>query len=176
MKKLISYLSVVILLLTFTTNVWAGSIQKADVSIGYEIFENSKKLLGEELKSNNVDVVFLNESSGSSQAKPISEFGGTRDALLYSYQIVCHFNILRAWATATSSATEPIDYIYARAKTYNYDGAFLDSDEDASTNATYAGTEAANASFNINGDYAYGNHVFKNSGYQDMIRETYDEW
>lgn len=116
------------------------------------------------------------DSSGSSQAKPISDDVGIKSAPTYTYQIICYYYIYDSWATAKSTATEPIDYIYARSKTYGSTGGLMDTAEDSATNASYAGAVADNTSGNVTGDFAYGHHVFKFTGYVDMVRETYDEW
>ncbi|WP_221569302.1 hypothetical protein [Alkalihalobacillus sp. TS-13] len=61
-------------------------------------------------------------------------------------------------------------------KYYDGSGYVLNTGEDEAKNARYAGARADNGTSYTGSDYAYGNHVYKTSGYEDVIHETYDEW
>lgn len=130
---------------------------------------------------NSEDIIAL-PSSGIETAKvegiSLFKLFSADDTLVYSWSVKCSNNPLTGGAKAivSSDSTESIDYIYARVKSYDYDDTLLDEAEDSATNASHAGAKAGNGSGYVLGDYAYGNHVFKNDGYKDMIKESSDTW
>lgn len=77
-------------------------------------------------------------------------------------------------ATATSSATRIIDYIYAKARVFE-DGGVIGSGEDEATNSSYAGATTGFVDFGFAtwDNDARGNHLYKDEGWKDIVHETY---
>lgn len=80
-------------------------------------------------------------------------------------------------ATASSDVTRAIDYVYAKARIFE-NGGVVGSSSDTSKGSSYAGATAKGPSGFVTWDNdARGNHTYKDSGYKDIIHETYtDSW
>jgi hypothetical protein len=76
-------------------------------------------------------------------------------------------------ATAVSDVTRAIDYVYAKARVFE-NGGVVGSASDTSKGSSYAGATAKGPAGFVTWDNdARGNHTYKDSGYKDIIHETY---
>lgn len=76
-------------------------------------------------------------------------------------------------ATASSDVTRAIDYVYAKARIFE-NGGVVGSASDTSKGSSYAGATAKGPSGFVTWDNdARGNHTYKDSGYKDIVHETY---
>ncbi|USK32119.1 XoxI protein [Bacillus sp. F19] len=80
------------------------------------------------------------------------------------------------YAVSKSSSTATEDYIYARARTFNGDGALINSKSASANKTTYICARADNGTIYFGNDWALGNHTYKLSGYKDVVHETKAYW
>lgn len=78
-----------------------------------------------------------------------------------------------AQATATSSASDLVDTIYAKVRVYTKSGGLEGSKEDSEQGSRYAGITYVSKSTTVPKE-AYGNHKFIKAGYKSVINETHD--
>ncbi len=175
MKKFALFV-VSMMLIASSSAISFASVDPSNVTIGRTLAE-----MNSSVDENNRNQILALADSGVENAQT-DGFNLFRlfstSTLTYSWKVECSNSTFTggAKAIATSDATEPIDYIYARVKSYDSDDTLLDEAEDSSSNASHAGAKAGNGSGFVIGDYAYGNHVFKNDGYKDMTKESSDTW
>ncbi|KGX85735.1 hypothetical protein [Pontibacillus litoralis] len=81
------------------------------------------------------------------------------------------------YAVSKSESTIQEDYISAKNRTYNgTDGSLIDSDFNEQNHSSYISAKAYNDTTYYGNDWAVGNHVYKESGYKDVIHETKDNF
>lgn len=73
-------------------------------------------------------------------------------------------------ATAITQSTVKEDFIQAKVRAYNDGGGLYGSKTDTGKKSSYAGIEYVTKTKWIS--FAYGNHVYKLSGYKDVYHET----
>ncbi|KWW22123.1 XoxI protein [Peribacillus simplex] len=82
----------------------------------------------------------------------------------------------KTYAVAKSSSTVKEDYIYAKARTFNGDGALIKSNSTSAKKTTYTSVRADNGTIYSGNDWAIGNHTYKLKGYKDINHETKAYW
>ena len=98
--------------------------------------------------------------------------------------ILCHDNgwlggHWDVYVVVGSEATRPIDYIYAKARSYDSDGVLMDTDSNSETNSSFVSATADYIKGSMifdNDSWGLGNHTYRESGFKDIIHETKDEW
>lgn len=82
-----------------------------------------------------------------------------------------------AYAVSNSSSTTLEDYIYVKCRTFNgTDGALINSKSTSENKSSYVSARADNGTIYFANDWAIGNHIYKLSGYNDVVHETQANW
>jgi hypothetical protein len=184
-RKILLFTIVLSLLVSNGIFLYANSTEM--VEKGDQIFNNAKEIMSKQksnsnlLETENQLIDFRPIESKSSSKKPLENSNQKMKILksnpINTSSIDCRYNIFfGSKAIAESSSTTEEDYIYAKSRSYNSDDSLIDSKTDSENNSSFVSATSINDTFTVLGDYAYGNHVYKKSGYKDVIHETYDEW
>jgi hypothetical protein len=182
-RKILLFTIVLSLLVSNGIFLYANSTEM--VENGDQIFNNAKEIISKQklnfLETKNQLIDFRHIESKSSSKKLLENFNPKIKILksnpINTSSIDCRYNIFfGSKAIAESSSTTEEDYIYAKSRSYNSDDSLIDSKSDSESNSSFVSATSINDTFTVIGDYAYGNYVYKKSGYKDVIHETYDEW
>lgn len=164
MKKTLGILTLLTMMMSMILGGYAGATGKQVFEKDGILFDlrptEEKSTMGERVESKEKGAITIN---GDGEYTATSSIKGDKNG--WDDKIN---------ATATSSATRIIDYIYAKARVFE-EGGMIASAEDQTNNSSYAGAATEYVDFGIvtwNND-AIGNHLYKDEGWKDIIHETY---
>lgn len=181
MKRKILSTVLIIGLLVSNTVLSYGNTSKLGIEEGERIYNNTKEIVSKE-KMNIIEtetqiIDFTPRESKSSIKKPLKNSLELRSTLnsapVNTSNIKASNSVTGYYAIATSSSTVQEDYIYAKSRVYNANDVLLDSDSNSEQYSKFVSASAKNTSAWVWFDYAYGNHIYKKSGYKDVVHETY---
>lgn len=173
--------------MVLATNIATNYAIAADDTnyIGDEIIIKSELMRSDVYETDEMVVDRIPAANKSTEAVSKSGFELARESgFTATSSITCNddgwgFGHWNVYAVSESSATRMIDYIYARARSYNSNGVLMDSATQSERDSSYV---SATADYVINsnvfeyGCWAIGNHTYRDAGYKDIVHETRDEW